>query len=272
MRSGAPAKRCSAASRCRTCSDPGYAVAVTSRHSILIAGCCLLAAGCGSPAERDPFVVASDFSNPPFAAWEGDEPEGFEPELARALASDLGRPVEWSKRSFDTLLDGVVDGSADIVIATHGITPERAERVAFTRPYYRTAICAVVRTGAGEPDAPAELAGRPVGASPGTTSERALRTALADAVAVLEREQEASWETMLLDGSIDAAIMDCPDVRELGGYREGSLRRLAEPLAEELYAGAVALDREELLASVNGTIARLESDGTLARWAEALGL
>jgi hypothetical protein len=50
------------------------------------------------------------------------------------------------------------------------------------------------------------------------------------------------------------------------------LRRLPQPLAEELYAGAVALDRRELLASVNATIARREADGTLARWAEALGL
>ena len=140
-------------------------------------------AGCAAPDGAEPLVVASDFSNAPFAFWEGDEPQGFEPDLARELARDLDRPVQWKKLAFDRLLDTVAGGEAEIVIATTGITPERAERVAFSLPYFRTAICVVVRVGEQEPTRLSQLSDRPVGASRGTTSERALRLMLGSASA-----------------------------------------------------------------------------------------
>ena len=89
---------------------------------------------------------------------------------------------------------------------------------------------------------------------------------------LLDREEDVSWEMMLLDGSIDAACMDGPDAERLAATHEGSLWRLPETLAEEHYACAVALGNDTLLASVNRTIERLNADGTLTRWEHERGL
>ena len=145
-------------------------------------------------------------------------------------------------------------GEADLVVATIGITPERAALVDFRRPYFHTAIAVVVRGDSSAPRRFEELAGRSVGASRGTTSERALLAALPDALPVLDRPAGVGWEDLLLDGQIDAACMDGPDATRLVREHAGTLRRLQPDLAEERYAIAVAKGSATLVAAINRTI------------------
>ena len=236
----------------------------------------IVAEGCGSGDANDQaaaaLIVASDFSNPPFASWEQtDAPVGFEPDLARVLAEELQRPVRWKKMPFRELLTELEEGGADVVIATTGITPERAERVLFSRPYYRTEISVVMRVGVEEPQTLSALSGLSVGASRGTTSERALLASLPAAIPLLDRKEDQSLRQMLLDRSIDAACMDGPDALRLVEQNAGTLRRL-DALASERYAIAVGLENAALLARINTILGRLLNDGTLAESARRHGL
>jgi polar amino acid transport system substrate-binding protein len=209
--------------------------------------------------------VLSDFDNPPFSAWnEGAaEPEGLEPDLMRELAARLGRPISWSRRPFAGLLASVAAHDGDVVAATVGITAERAQRVAFSGPYHHTSIAVLVRSGAGEPQTLTALAGKPVGAGRGTTSEDAVRRALPDAVPVLDRKDDRTFEQLLLDRTIAAAVMDAPAADRLVRARGGALVRLAQDLGAERYAFAVARDRADLLAAIDDLLADLASDGRL---------
>ncbi len=211
-------------------------------------------------AEPEQLVVASDFDNPPFASWKsGDQPEGLEPALARDLARKLGRPVRWKRVPFETLLTVVSNGEADLAIATMGITPERSRIVDFSRPYYRTEIAVVVRAGDNDPTSLSDLAARPVGAARGTTSDRAVRLRLPDAVLVLDRKEEESFRDLLLDGRIDAVCMDRPNAERLVRESPASFRRLEEALAEERYAIAVARGNAALLESINEFLLQRET-------------
>ena len=213
-------------------------------------------------SEREALVVASDFDNPPFASWlSGDEPEGFEPDLVRDLARVLDRPVRWKRVPFGTLLDVVSNDEADLIVATLGITPERSRMVDFSRPYYRTEIAVVVRAGADEPGSLSDLSGRRVGAARGTTSERAARNSLPDAVLVLERKDGESFGDMLLDDRIDAVCLDGPNADQLARENPAKLRRLEQALAEERYAIAVARGNESLLESINVFLEHREREG-----------
>lgn len=229
------------------------------------------AGGADSAGDGRPLVVVSDFTNDLFARWpQGGEPEGFEPKLARAIADELRRPIEWRRLEFSELLEAVASGGADLSIASTGVTPERSLRVDFSCSYFVTRIDAVVRRDDDIRTLDA-LAGRRVAASGGTTSALALELRLPGAEAVLDRPETVTLGSMLLDGSIDGALMDGPDAERLVAT-EPRLRRLEEPVAAERYAVAVRLGNTDLLRAVDTVIARLELEGRLEAWARQEGL
>lgn len=227
-----------------------------------------LAAACGC-AGAPPLVVASDLDNRPFA-FVGDDgrPAGRDVEMMAALAGRLGRGLEWRRMPFEELLPAAEAGAVDVVCATLGITPERAERVAFTRPYFETGIAVVVRAGPGEPTGHGQLAGLRVAAAAGTTSERAVREHLpgtlpaAGGGALLER---------LLTREIDAAVLDGPDAERLVADGGGALLRLPD-LTAERYALALPPDRRALLEELDRQLGELRVAGELAALDRAWGL
>lgn len=88
------------------------------------------------------------------------EQMGFEYELARRFARHLGVRLQVVvPREPGRLVDALLEGRGDLVAASLLVTPERRERVRFTRPYARASQLLVKRTGTAGPESPAELAG-----------------------------------------------------------------------------------------------------------------
>jgi ABC-type amino acid transport substrate-binding protein len=233
-----------------------------------------LLAGCASSLEGERFVAASDLDNAPFAfvqscfpvpppeeGMEDGFPDGRDVAMTREVFQRLGAELEWSRRPFDQLLDAVEAGEVDLVVATLGVTPEREERVLFSRPYFRTAIAVVARTGEGEPTRLAELGDRRVAASKGTTSERALRKLLY-VVPVLENEKGLPAIQRLTSGDVDALVMDGPAADALVASSNGALRRL-EDLDQEHYAIAIDPAQPELKRAIDRVLRELEAEGWL---------
>jgi polar amino acid transport system substrate-binding protein len=242
----------------------------------LLALAALGVAGCAAPSRTEtaqPLVVASDLDNLPFAGVDGaGTPIGRDVEMMEALAVRLGRPLEWHRMPFEELLPAVEAGRVDVVCATLGHTPERAARVEMTRPYYTTEIAVVVRTGEGEPASLAALAGRPVSAARGTTSERAVHRRLPDAVGVFENKTGLPTAERLLGGEVDAAVMDGPAADVLVATSEGRLTRLASPLDEERYVLALQLGDATTRRALDTALADMERAGELTRLDERHGL
>lgn len=240
----------------------------------LLAACQAVAGGHSppSPPAPPPLVVASDLDNPPFA-WvdEQGRPAGRDVEMMEAIGRLLGRPVEWRRIPFETLLPAAQAGLVDVVCATLGVSPERAEKVAFSRPYFETVIALVVRSGPGEPRGWDELSGLRVAAAPGTTAERAVAELLPRSRGVFEGSKAPAAERLLL-GEVDAIAMDGPAADALVAASGGALTTLHTPLAPERYALALPRDRPELLAAVDAALAQLQASGELSRWNGSYGL
>ena len=81
-------------------------------------------------------IIASEGAYPPFNFFKGPTLTGFEIELAEAMAKKMGVGVEWRALAFDALLAGLRQDRWDMVIASFGITEERAKAVTFTSPDY----------------------------------------------------------------------------------------------------------------------------------------
>jgi len=218
-------------------------------------------------------LVGSDLDNPPFAyVLEDGAPAGRDVEMMQALAERARLELVWERMPFDELLGAVEAGEVDLVCATLGVTPERAERVLFSEPYYATAISTVVRVGADEPHSIAELAGRRVSAGIGTTSARALALRAPTAVHVLENKAGLAADERLYAYELDAAVMDGPDALELAEASEGRLRLLDEHLASEDYALALPLTHRSLKRRLDEALRGMQRDGELAELDGRYGL
>ena len=81
-------------------------------------------------------IVATEGQFAPFNYFQGAKLTGFEVDIAEAIAAKMGLKIEWKALSFDALLAGLRQDRWDMVIASHGITEERAKAVTFTEPHY----------------------------------------------------------------------------------------------------------------------------------------
>lgn len=81
-------------------------------------------------------VIATEGQFAPFNFFQGAKLSGFEIELAELVAKKMGVGIEWKALSFDALFAGLGQDRWDLVIASHGITDERAKAVTFADPHY----------------------------------------------------------------------------------------------------------------------------------------
>jgi len=238
-----------------------------ARAIILLLLAALVAPGCDS-IPSNAIIVVGDFGNPPFSSRDEDRSAvGLEVELLAMVGEQLGRPVVWRERPFAELLPATVSGEAHVAASTIGITEERARQVAFSRPYHETRIAIVVRVGDGEPSRPGQLTGERVAAGKGTTSESALLQMLPGVTRVVDAEEEGvTLSQMLLQGSIEALVLDGPAGRRLVAENPRALRMLDETLGKELYGFAVNPGEAEILEAINSVIERLESEHWFENW------
>ena len=83
-------------------------------------------------------TVGSDIPYPPFEDFDGaGNVIGFDADLVEEMANRLGLEVEWIDTDFDTIFTQLATGAFDVVASATTITPERAQQVNFTMPYYR---------------------------------------------------------------------------------------------------------------------------------------
>jgi polar amino acid transport system substrate-binding protein len=103
--------------------------------------------------KRDKIIVATYSTSPPLAyADEKGDLVGFEIDMAHEIAKDLlGDPnkVEFVVVQSDGRFPAVLSGKVDFGMCSTTIYPDRAVRIAFTRPYIDTGNSLIVRKDAG---------------------------------------------------------------------------------------------------------------------------
>lgn len=210
-----------------------------------------------------PVRAVSNMLHPPFSYRDGDGmPAGIEVDVVAEGARRLGRSVEWSERPFAELLEAVATGEADVAASTIGITEERARRVTFTRPFFETAVVALVREGAEEPRTLDDLSGRRVGTERGTTAVEATAARIPTAERVLDRIEGETWAEMLGAGRVDAVVLDASHADTFMAGAGVRFHRIEEPLRRELFALAVSRAELELRFVLDAVIAESVGGGS----------
>ena len=97
----------------------------------------LAVGGCGKEGKNEePLVVAMELAYPPFEGKdEAGEPTGVSVDLMKAFGEYIGREIKIENTAWDGLIPSLQTGTADLVISSMTIRPDRAEQVDFSDPY-----------------------------------------------------------------------------------------------------------------------------------------
>src|ERR1051325_5442785 len=88
---------------------------------------------------------------------------GFEVDMANALAAKMGRTARFVQNQWDGLVPGLERGEYDVVINGLEITPERAEKIHFSTPYFYSTLTMTTRSDNTRVQRPDDLRGLTVG-------------------------------------------------------------------------------------------------------------
>jgi len=88
-----------------------------------------------------PIEVATLADNQPFSFYRNNRWTGLEVELITRFSLFCGRPVHFSGYTFGEIIPLIREGKADMAAANLFITPDRADLVLFSHPYYLCKTC-----------------------------------------------------------------------------------------------------------------------------------
>jgi polar amino acid transport system substrate-binding protein len=131
------------------------------------------------------------------------EPDGYDVDVAKLLGKYLGVKVNLVQLTSPNRIPYLLTNKIDLIVATFGITPERAKQVMFSIPY--SAIENVVFAPKDKKIASLDdLKGLRVGVPRGTVQDVILTQTLGDAVKVSRFDDDPSTYQALITGQVDA--------------------------------------------------------------------
>jgi len=186
---------------------------------------------------------------------------GFEVDLADSLAARLGRKARFVQNQWDGLVPGLERGEYDVVINGLEITPERAEKIHFSNPYFYSTLTITTRADDMRVQRPDDLRGLTVGVLSVTFAERYVQNL--GNVSIRSYGGQFQQFIDLALGRLDAAVMDTPVALY---YATGpQVRNIEIPAARMAFGIGIRKSDDELLQQINRALESMKQDGTLRK-------
>jgi polar amino acid transport system substrate-binding protein len=242
--------------------------------------------------EKGVLTVSTDPAYPPQSELNKDtnEYEGFDIDVATEIAKRLGVEVAWEAPAWDTIIAGNWNGRWDISVGSMTITPERAEVLNFSPPYYYTPAAYAVHEDNTTIKDVGDLNGKKIGVCGGCTYDLYLQNKLNIAqdesgeaetiqsditdpeIKTYDTDSTAIQDLALGDGRrLDAVISALPTLE--AAIEAGSPIKIVPPdLYYEPLAVAVdkssQLDPTSLVERISEIVEEMKEDGTMVEFSE----
>lgn len=222
-------------------------------------------AGCGqqaAPAAAKVLRVGAETTFAPFEFQDEKTKEyvGFDMDLMKAIGKQMGYEVKVQSMGFDALIPALEGGQVDVIASAMTITEERAKKVAFSKPYYKSGLSIVVKNDNTAIKSFKDLEGKRIAVQIGTTGAEESRKIKDAKVREFNSTSEAFLE--LKAGGVDAVVNDLP-VNEYymnqGGSKDAKL--VGELLNAEEYGLAMAKKNTELAGKVDKALEEIKKNG-----------
>jgi glutamate transport system substrate-binding protein len=251
------------------------------RHRSIAAVACAAAAalsltacggGSGSGLSTNSITIGIKFDQPGLALKEGASYTGFDVEVAKYVAKELG--YDESKITFkespsaqrETLL---ANGQVKLIVATYSITDERKQKVSFAGPYFVAGQDLLVRADDTSITDVASLDGKKLCSVTGSTSAKKVKDTLAKKVQLQEFDTYSKCVEALAGGAIDAVTTDNTILAGFAAQPayQGKFKVVGKTFSEERYGIGLKKGDTALCEKVNTALAKMVTDGS---WKKAV--
>lgn len=195
-----------------------------------------------------------------------DQIVGFDIEIAKAIAEEIGVELEIVDMKFEGLLPALVTDDIDFIIAGMVATEERKESVDFSIPYYQAQQRFVVKAADADTlKTPEDFAGKKIGAQKSTIQENIALEQFASAEYIgLSKITDLILE--LKNSKVDGVILVEPVAKAY--VKQNSDLFLAEQVLGQEDGVAVAVNKgnEDFLAEIDKILQKLIDEGKIEQF------
>jgi glutamate transport system substrate-binding protein len=214
--------------------------------------------------DRGEIRIGVKYDVPPFGFLnpQTDEVEGFDVDMGRIVAEELGVEPKFVEAISDNRIPFLQQGEVDLILSTMTINQERDLEIEFSEPYY-IARGRILVPGDSDIRGLEDLAGRRVCTALGSTYEETIREDAPEAELRLVDTYSECLE-LLQNGAIDAISTD--DVILTGMIiQDDTLKMVGDELTTEPYGAGIKEGDKEFQKFVSDTLEAAQADG---RWEE----
>ena len=218
-------------------------------------------------AEAGEITIGVKYDQPGigFKGATDDMPVGFDPEMGKILAADLGiapEDITWKETISDNREPFLDAKEVDLVIASYSITDERRQIVGQAGPYYVTGQQLLVKSDS-DIASLEDVKGTEVCSVTGSTS---LENIEAEGAKPRGFDTYSECVDQVLNGTVDAMTTDGAILLGYAAENPDELKVVVEPFSEERYGVGYSKDFPEMCQWISDTIEASYEDGS---WEEA---
>lgn len=221
--------------------------------------------GCGKQTNTSTakvLKVGAETTFPPFEFQDETSKDyvGFDIDLAKAIGKQMGYEVQIQNIGFDGLIPALDAGNIDVIASAMTITDERAKKVNFSKPYYKSGLSIVVNSSNTSINSFKDLEGKRIAVQIGTTSAEEARKIKNAQVREFNSNSEAYME--LKNNGVDAVVNDLPvNAYYLTKTGAKDAKLVGEVANSEDYGIATAKKNTELNEKINKALDELKKNG-----------
>lgn len=225
---------------------------------ILLSLCLIMLCGCGR--NKDELVMVTEAGFAPFEYYQNNEIVGVDVEIAKEIANKMGKTLVIKDVAFDSIINEVKSGKADIGAAGISYTEERSKQVDFSSDYFTSKIVVIVKDSDNEIDFN-NLGTKKIAVQLGSTADTFVTNNYKNATITRQKKYLAAIEDLKND-KVDCVVMDELPAKQILS-KNTNLKILNKILSSENYGMVVKKNNKELLDMVNEVIEDLKESGKI---------
>lgn len=211
-------------------------------------------------------VMSTNAEFEPFEFKDDNKIVGIDVDIANKIAGKMNAQLSINDVDFDSLVMELKSNKCDFVAAGMSITDDKKENVDFSDPYFDATQSIIVAKGSSIKSR-TDLNGKKVGVQQGTTGDTYCTNEDGTSditVGSVERfNKGADAITDLLNGKLDAVVIDDFPAQKFVSKHPDQLEKLSDALTVEHYAIAVKKGNTDLLNDINFVLKEMKSSGEL---------
>jgi polar amino acid transport system substrate-binding protein len=202
---------------------------------------------------------ANTFSYPPFGFIEDGKQVGFDVDLGNEIAKRMGVKLTFEAIDFRGIMAALTSGRVDLLITGMVYTPDRAQRIDFSEPYFDGGVAAAFR-----PDRPIskpdEIIGKRVGVEIGSAGDKYVREKYESRVEIKTYDSVFLALKDLENGRLDVFVGSVAPMRYI--MRNMPTLKASETWDSRIQAVNTRKEDKDLLEEINTHLLAMKKDGT----------